>query len=141
MMSLKNKMLAASFLAAFSLSSASYADSLITAGIKNSTNSVIVFKYDSNKCAYNYERKEFSINPGDVKRIVFNADEGGHCRNEDTTFLAYKFSVLSTRGGKGKVSIEVSKHTHVNFTDTGLSKVATEVDTIEGVPTYIIYGG
>ena|SRR5688572_11797704 len=144
-MLLKNKILAAGFALAFSLPLASYADSLITANIKNDTNFPIKFKYLNNQCAYNYERKTFSIEPKEVKKIVFNADEGGRCGGMDPsrTYLVYKFEVGSTRKGSGVVSIEVESRTHtkVKFVESEMSKVTTEIDTIEGVPTYVIWGG
>jgi hypothetical protein len=139
-MFLKNKILAVGFAAVFSLPFASYADSLITANVKNSTSSLITFEYERSQCAYNYERK-ILIPPGEIKKIIFNSDEGGRCGEEMTTHLSYKFYVNSANGGNGLVSIHVSDHTKFHFSQIRVSNVFTEIKTIEGIPTYIIYGG
>jgi len=141
-MSLKNKMLAVGCAVAFSLPFASYADSLITANVKNSTNLLIKFQYEDSQCAYNYERKTFIISPGETMKMVFNSDEGGRCSSSyyarGATYLVYRFSTV---GGKGVMRINVNNHTNVHFAQYGLSNVTTETKTIEGIPTYIIYAG
>jgi|SRR5688572_1539864 len=144
-MSLKNKMLVAGFAVAFSLTGVSYADSLITANIKNDTNFPVKFQYQDNLCAYNYERNTFFIQPKETKKIIFNSDEGGRCSDYDgwPTYLVYKFEVGSTRKGSGTVSIKVKKNTHteVELSESDMSIASTAIGNIEGVPTYIILGG